>query len=373
MLADVRSELANTGERQDRMKHFRQRGRTSSLSVRSLPLGEATADHEKQISNLLHRCPFATIFHSMQWNRALSLEFDLQPTISVVHDGQTAVAFNIFYARSGPLGLKASWSPPRIYNAVYGGPVFLSGHEDAVAAVLTEQERASGTHTTYVITPPGFDSSLLRRAGYTTSETQTVVFDLSDDAECLWRRLGPKRRNMVRRARRDGVEIRQGSPLDVAFYHGMLRQTMATSGREPLRQSFFLRLVEELVQSGFGSFLVGIWRERVVAGAVLLHFGHSTVYWSGASCDEGRKLAANDLLQWSCILAAKDRGSVVYDLLAIDAVRLPGIAAFKKGFGGTVVDYCSAVKRTFLGQIVRGFSGLKNPSRIARRALEKSI
>ncbi|UCF78158.1 MAG: GNAT family N-acetyltransferase, partial [Candidatus Eiseniibacteriota bacterium] len=246
-------------------------------------MGDVTDSRAVDISALLGKCRSATIFHSLEWNRVLSSELDLEPVVSLVLSGGGAVGCNVFYRRWGSVGLKTSWSPPRMYDSVYGGPVFLDGFEDAAHVLLAEQERRSGAHTTYVVTPPGFDAGLLRRAGYSVVMAETVVLDLGRSEDDLWKGLGPKRRNMIRRAEREGVHVRAGSEADVVHYHDLLRDTLARSGREALPLSLFRRVVRELVPASAASFLIATCKEKIVAGALLLHWGSTSVYWSGAS------------------------------------------------------------------------------------------
>ncbi|KPJ59975.1 MAG: hypothetical protein AMJ46_08495 [Latescibacteria bacterium DG_63] len=351
----------------DGVRYFRERRDGPELSACTFHLNEMTARQEEAISNLVSGCSFATVFHSTEWNRLLSSEFGLEPRVSIVSVDDKIVACNIFYVWSDRALLRASWSPPRMYEAVYGGPVFAPGLECAAEVLLKEQQRLSGACTTYVVTPPGFDSEILKRAKFSVRTAQTVTLGLRQSVDELWNGLGAKRRNMIRKARQEGVEVRSGFAEDMPEYHNLLCATLARGGKEPLRLSFFSRVAQELIPAGLASFLVAVRNRTIVAGALLLHYGISSVYWSGASSEEGKGLAANDIVQWHCILAAKERDSNVYDFLGIDTARLPGISAFKKGFGGAVVGYCSAIRRTFLGQAVRVVFHPRSPARIVWR------
>jgi hypothetical protein len=350
-------------------KHSQASGRASSFELTAFGLEELTLAQTMEISVFLSKCTLATAFHSVDWNRVLSREFDLKPTVSLAIAGSEIVACNIFYTWREPVGLRTSWSPPRMYEAVYGGPVFSRGHEEAALAVLKEQEKLSCAHTNYVITPPGYDSDVLRTAGYSVYEAQTVILELNPSEEDLGRMLGPKRRNMIRRAQKEGVEVRRGLSQDLPVYHKLLEQTLGRRGKTPAKLSFFSRLIAELVPAGIASFHIGVWENNIVAGVIMLHMGSASVYWSGASSEDGKRHAANDLLQWNCILEAKKRGSATYDFLGIDPERLPGISVFKTGFGGTVVSYCSALKRTYLGQLFRVLSALGSADRVVRKLL----
>jgi lipid II:glycine glycyltransferase (peptidoglycan interpeptide bridge formation enzyme) len=187
----------------------------------------------------------------------------------------------------------------------------------------------------------------------------------------VWGKIGSTRRNDIRRAEKKGVEVGQGDVSQLGDYHGMLCDTLGRSGRVPLRLSFLQRLLGAMLPARTATFLVARVEGLTVAGAILLHSATRTLYWSGASSEQGRGTAANVLVQWMGILDARERGSLAYDFLGIDP-RLPGVSAFKEGFGGTSATYCSAVKRTAVGEMVRAAGALRHPGRAIRRLLGKS-
>jgi len=337
-------------------------------SISSKALGKVPDTEAGELRQFLADAPLATPFHSLEWNAALSSEYGLAPTLTTARSGGQVVGCNFFYAFSQGPGLRTVWSPPRMYEAVYGGPVCLPGYESSLRQMLEHQERLSRGHTSYLVTPPGFDSRVLSGSGYSVREAKTVLLDLSGTQDDLWGKIGPTRRNDVRRAEKKGVEVEVGDPSGLGDYHRMLCDTLARSGKAPLRPSFFVALLAALLSLRAATFLLARVEGRLVAGAIMLHSGNRTFYWSGASSDEGRGAAANVLVQWMALLDARERGSSSYDFLGVDPA-LPGISAFKESFGGAAATYCSAVKRTAFGELVRAAGGLRHPGRTVRRLL----
>jgi lipid II:glycine glycyltransferase (peptidoglycan interpeptide bridge formation enzyme) len=255
-----------------------------------------------------------------------------------------------------------------MYEAVYGGPVCLAGFEFVLGPLLKHQEKLSRAHTSYVVTPPGFDPEILRESGYAAHGAETVLLDPRGTPDELWSKIGSRRRNDVRRAEKKGVKVGVGGLDQVRFLHEALCDTLARVGREPLKLSFFCELLRVMMPLRLATFLVAEVDGQPVAGAIMLHSGSLTVFWSGASSELGRRTTANVLLQWRAILHAAERGSQVYDLLGIDP-RLPGVSAFKEGFAGSVARYCSAVKRTPVGEVVRSAGAFCHPVRTIQKLL----
>jgi len=335
----------------------------SSAALKDLPDAEVG-----ELREFLAKAPLATPFHSLEWNSVLSSEYGLNPSVSIARAEGRIIGCNFFYTFSEGPGLRTVWSPPRMYEAVYGGPVCLPGFESSLGPLLEHQEKLSRGHTSYVVTPPGFDSRVLSESDYSVHGAKTVLLDLRGTENELWSKIGSTRRNDIRRAEKKGVEVDAGDLSQIEAYHEMLCDTLGRSGRGPLKPSFFSKLLGVMVPLGCATFLVAQVKGQPVAGAIMLHFGSMTLYWSGASSEQGRGTAANVLVQWMGILDAGKRGSLTYDFLGIDP-RLPGVSAFKEGFGGGVVGYCSAVKRTPFGEVVRAAGGLRHPGRAIRRLL----
>jgi lipid II:glycine glycyltransferase (peptidoglycan interpeptide bridge formation enzyme) len=84
-----------------------------------------------------------------------------------------------------------------------------------------------------------------------------------------------------------------------------------------------------------------------IAANIVSHFGKRVTYVHGASGNRGRNLMAPFLLQWSAILEAKRVGATEYDFWGIADSEDPthpwaGITRFKRGFGGSMVQYIGA-------------------------------
>jgi hypothetical protein len=77
------------------------------------------------------------------------------------------------------------------------------------------------------------------------------------------------------------------------------------------------------------------------ASAVLVvRHGAAATYLVGWNSDLGRKTRANHLLLWRAVLELEARGCRWFDLGGVDDGATPGVAAFKRGLGGT--DYALA-------------------------------
>ncbi len=182
----------------------------------------------------------------------------------------------------------------------YGGPL---GDEDAVEALVGyAREVAEAT---------GVDLLELRSrtelpGGLRTSERKiTVLLDLPDDPEILWKALKSKVRSQVRRPMKEGMEFRLNLDQIRAFY-GIYCRNMRDLGTPVLPMSFFTRALH-LFEDHIVFAAVYHRGEAVAAGAGFVHGDEFEITWA-SSLREYNSLAPNMLLYWSLMEEMSRRG-----------------------------------------------------------------
>lgn len=88
--------------------------------------------------------------------------------------------------------------------------------------------------------------------------------------------------------------------------------------------------------------------KKVLVAAIIIFYGDCAYYHHSASSEESRKYPASYLLQWQVIKDAKKRGMSYYNFWGIAPEgrsnhRFSGVTTFKKGFGGSRVDWLHAM------------------------------
>jgi hypothetical protein len=173
-----------------------------------------------------------------------------------------------------------------------------------------------------------------------------IVLDLSRGSDRLFKELDKKRRNCIRAAMRNGIEIFEASTeQDLVDYYSVYSRWFATPRKQidgeklPFRffqQRFRLRDNVRMFLARFSG--------RVIAGITLRFFPGGTVeYSSNSSLDEFLHLKPNDLLLWNAIEWACSQG--------FRRFSLGGAHPFLREFGGTLAPtYRYRLDRTFLRQ-----------------------
>lgn len=170
----------------------------------------------------------------------------------------------------------------------------------------------------------------------------TRILDLTLSDEEILAQMHPKGRYNIHVAEKHGVRVERSD--DAGAFHALLTSTAARDGFtvSPKRHyEAFLKFVP-------GVFLLFAYEQNgsePIAGLLGVIYGHTGIYYYGASSYEHRALMAPFLLQWEAMRLCKAASCRSYDLLGIappDAEPdhpWAGISSFKAKFGGQAVVY----------------------------------
>jgi len=197
----------------------------------------------------------------------------------------------------------------------------------------------------------------------------TIHLDLKPPLEKIFASFSKGHRADIRRAERQGVQVRVGAEQDLALFYAIMQATSkrATFG---IHEETYYKLAWQLFHRHSRLLLAEKAGQTLAAHLVFADSQNGLYFYSGAM-DEGLKTGANHLLEWHALQWAKEQGCQTYDLwgipdalgkaalatsenerLALEAEAqndpLIGVYRFKKGFGGQIVRYLPAYDHVFL-------------------------
>lgn len=176
--------------------------------------------------------------------------------------------------------------------------------------------------------------------------------ELTRSEDDLWSTLDGSARQNVRKARRNGITVREGRTLDdVRIFHDMhcrLRKSKHRLLAQPL--AFFETLHEVFSPSDGLTVLLAESDEQVVAGILFIEWGGTLYYKFNASVDQ--RHCPNDLLAWEGIRMGRRRGLVRLDF-GLSDVNQPGLVRYKRKFATEEKDI------SFLRWRPQGYSDLR--------------
>jgi serine/alanine adding enzyme len=163
----------------------------------------------------------------------------------------------------------------------------------------------------------------------TSDRKITVVLDLPDDPETLWKAFKSKVRSQVRRPMKEGMEARIGLDQIRPFYD-IYTRNMRDLGTPVLPMSFFLRALhlfeEDIV-------FAAVYHEgtAVAAGAGFVHGSEFEITWASALREYSR-MAPNMLLYWRLMEEMSRRGLETFNFGRCTPGG--GTHRFKRQWGG---------------------------------------
>jgi len=198
----------------------------------------------------------------------------------------------------------------------------------------------------------------------------TTKVDLNRSEDELLAGLKQKTRYNLRVARRMGLSIREGTADDIPAFHQMMEATGTRQQFAVFDAEYYRRMWSLFHRRGAVRLSFAEHEGTAIAAQILIAFGETALYkmgvWSGT---EGHR-HPNELLHWSNMMWARERGFCWYDLDGISSQagevvsrgerpsrhNCKGLDVFKLSLGGDVF------------QVPPAFDYLPNPAlRIAFR------
>lgn len=244
---------------------------------------------------------------------------------------------NLWYIPKGP----GSTSTRRLTDVLSELRAFASQHK--VFLIKIEPELPQASETTADLLKLG-----LTKAAPIQPNFSTVLIDLSPDLETIMSNLNQKGRHAIRRAERDGVEVRAVEVTDEMCRVMYDLYAATAEGSFRIRSYDYYRAFwQGFAAKRQGQLFFAYVEGKLVAGAYALLYGAKSTYKDGASVRERTVYGASHLLQWHVIEWAKAHGSVVHDLCGVPPtaeIANPehphyGLGRFKTSFNKTVTDY----------------------------------
>jgi len=162
---------------------------------------------------------------------------------------------------------------------------------------------------------------------------QTLISEIKATEEDILKEFDGKARYNVRLAQRRGVTVEESD--DLKTFYDLMRQTAASQNFNTYPYEYFQNLLHYLNASLF----LAYYQQQVVAGTIVVYFGHKVTFLHSASNHKFGHLKAPYLIRFTVVAGARSKGGQYYDNWGISQQRFPGVTSFKKGFGGQEFTY----------------------------------
>ena len=171
------------------------------------------------------------------------------------------------------------------------------------------------------------------------------VFRLNTEgktAEELLMSLPQSTRRKVRAGAKKGVTVEIKGKEAVPDFARLMLETGVRDGFVTREASYFENMLDNLGEHA--RLYMAYYEGQAIAGTLWILYGYQVLYLYDSSSNEHRNLMPNDMLQWSMIEWAVEKGCRIYDFRGVpgrvgEDHPLYGLYKFKLGFGGDYVEF----------------------------------
>ena len=286
--------------------------------------------------NAVKEIDTANFFHTSDWLFFVEKYFQVKLRKTLIYASEDVHGVFPFFEKKYGF-YKIAGSPLFLENVPYMG--FALKRDKDTVALLTAIDsfiKNNGIDFFRASFDDNFYSGHFQQHGYLLEKKVSFRLDLSRKEELLWKGLGQKGRNLVRKAEKNNFVVEIASDLDfIDSYYAMSKDVFAHKGLPPLlRKSYYNELFTALNDKGFVKiFMLNSSVGEPVAGAIILICQEKAYYLDGVSYKKYQTFGINNYLQWKIIQYLQKAGITHYDMTG---GGLPGVERFKKSFGTTI-------------------------------------
>jgi agmatine deiminase len=310
-------------------------------------VGQTLADPDWD--RFVEATPGGTYQQTSMWAQVKSVAGWRPVRIGLACDGAVVAGCQVLVRRLRRLGA---------IGYVSYGPLVAEGDGAVLPAVLDAvQELVREERLLYLKLQPPADSTdmagALRERQFIPGRLDpaprmTVRVDLRRSPDEILAAMRARSRTYIRQAQRRGVVVREGGHDELAVFCRLVEATSRRQGFSPYPRAYYEQLWHSF--RGRVHLLVAEYQGEILSSALLLTFGDTVNYKMGGWSGSRRDVRPNELLHWTGMRWARDRGYRYYDLEGIipavgEAILagrdiasrdISGVTHFKLGLGGDV-------------------------------------
>jgi serine/alanine adding enzyme len=274
---------------------------------------------EKEWDDYVMRHPDSTFYHQVGWKNVIEKSYGHKHSYLFVKEKEEILGvLPMFLMKSLFFGTKLVSVPFAPYGGAVGDCVSVENLLIGSAIEISEKENAKYME---LRNNKNRESKLSSNTNY-----MTLILKLEKDPGSVWQRFNNKVRNSIRKSLNSELETYNGS---VKEFYKLYSKNMRDLGTPTHSKEFFSNVVSEFKENA--EILSVRQNCKPVSAAILLYFRDIVISGWAASDREFRNFSPNNLLYWSAIKNACEKGYKFFDFGR--SIKGSGTYGFKKPWG----------------------------------------
>jgi serine/alanine adding enzyme len=229
-------------------------------------------------------------------------------------------------------------------NLIIGGPLVRNQDEQIVNGLLAtyriKSPRSLYTQVRNMRDTTGSRAAFLAN-GFGYEDHLTILVDLGQTEEELWKDVHSKRRNEIRRAEKEGCRVEMVATLETLTHCYDILTEVYHRAKLPLPDfSHFKAMLQHSTETIGLRIFTAVWKNRIIGCMLCIAWGDTLYDYYAGSYSRYYNKYPNDLLPWAVFKWAKMNGFSRFDFGGAGKPNVPyGVRDYKKKFGGALVSF----------------------------------
>ncbi|MFB3885572.1 MAG: peptidoglycan bridge formation glycyltransferase FemA/FemB family protein [Thermodesulfobacteriota bacterium] len=304
-------------------------------------------EEERKYDEIAMSC--GTIFNTTGWTKLFGEKIQ---HYGIYNDGIELIGGFTTYCRE-KFGLHFYTNPPFTPTI---GPFFTLSAQNPVSLMNLNKEILSLICQTFATLPHSVFSIRFNRdivdlqpfiwRKYKVVPVYTYVLDLTSSIDTIWKRMSGVRRKNIRKALKDGIDIRKAE--DLGIVKSLIKKTFARQNTK-VNIGYLERILYEFCNKDNSFGYISYSDRTAIACAYCIHDSRVAYYLFGGFDVNYKHHGAGTLALWQCIQNSISIGLNSFDF---EGSMIPSIEKYFRGFGGDLKPYYCVNKAPFPLEVI---------------------
>jgi len=230
-------------------------------------------------------------------------------------------------------------------SIIFGGPLIKYNDADILDFILQEYDKIIRKKAIYSqfrnMWEWGDLKEIFIKNGFEYEDHLDIIVDLNKNEEELWKEVNTKRRNEIKRAKKEGTTFFVKSTLNDLHECYSILKSVYKKAKLPIPNINFFENILINTNNNTGLKLFCACNESKIIGCMLALVYKNAIYdfYAGAYPEYYNKYP-NDLIPWEVFLWGKEHGFELFDFGGAGKPNKPySVRDYKLKFGGELVNY----------------------------------